>query len=151
HPHLVLERKTERNWFFRLSRYADFLRQLNTRPGFHEPEIRRNEILALIDSGLEDISVTRARLTWGIPWPRPLSNGETQITWVWFDALPNSLPATGFPQDGWEQRWPAQMHVVGKDINRLHTVVWPAMLESAGLPLAARVWVHGFALFKGEK
>ena len=151
HPALTLERKTERNWFFRLSRYSDFLRRLNTRPGFHEPESRRNEMLALIDSGLDDISVTRARLSWGIPWPRPLSTGETQITWVWFDALPNYLTATGFPGAGFEQRWPAQLHVVGKDINRLHTIIWPAMLESAGLPLPERVWVHGFALYRGEK
>jgi methionyl-tRNA synthetase len=151
HPHLTLERKTERNWFFRLSRYADFLRRLNSRPGFFEPEARRNEILALIDSGLEDISVTRARLSWGIPWPRPLEGGETQTTWVWFDALPNYLTATGFPGPGWESRWPAQLHVVGKDITRLHCVIWPAMLESAGLPLPEHVWSHGFALFKGEK
>jgi methionyl-tRNA synthetase len=151
HPNLTLERKTERNWFFRLSRYADFLRRLNARPGFFEPEARRNEILALIDSGLEDISVTRARLTWGIPWPRPLEGGEIQATWVWFDALPNYLTATGFPEPGWEARWPAQLHIVGKDITRLHCVIWPAMLESAGLPLPEHVWSHGFALFKGEK
>ena len=151
HPTRTLERKTERNWFFRLTRYTDFLRRLNTRPGFLEPEARRNEILGLLDSGLEDISVTRARLSWGIPWPRPLATGETQTTWVWFDALPNYLTATGFPAGGWEARWPAQLHVVGKDITRLHCVIWPAMLESAGLPLPERVWAHGFALFKGEK
>jgi methionyl-tRNA synthetase len=151
HTTRTLERKTERNWFFRLSRYADFLRKLNARPGFLEPDARRNEILALIDSGLEDISVTRARLSWGIPWPHPLADGETQTTWVWFDALPNYLTATGFPEPGWESRWPAQLHVVGKDITRLHCVIWPAMLESAGLPLPERVWAHGFALFKGEK
>jgi methionyl-tRNA synthetase len=151
HTTLTLERKTERNWFFRLTRYTEFLRRLNSRGGFLEPEARKNEILALIESGLEDISVTRARLTWGIPWPRPLSTGETQTTWVWFDALPNYLTATGFPARGWESRWPAQLHVVGKDITRLHCVIWPAMLESAGLPLPERVWAHGFALFKGEK
>jgi len=151
HTNRTLERKTERNWFFRLTRYTDFLRQLNRRPGFLEPETRRNEILALIESGLEDISVTRASLAWGIPWPRPLSTGETQATWVWFDALPNYLTATGFPEPGWETRWPAQLHIVGKDITRLHCAIWPAMLQSAGLPLPARVWAHGFALFKGEK
>ena len=151
HPTRTLEWKTERNWFFRLTHYTDFLRRLNNRPGFLEPEARRNEILSLIESGLEDISVTRARLAWGIPWPRPLSTGETQTTWVWFDALPNYLTATGFPAAGWEQRWPAQLHVVGKDITRLHSVIWPAMLQAAGLPLPERVWAHGFALFKGEK
>ncbi len=151
HPTRTLEWKTERNWFFRLSAHTDFLRQLNSRPGFIEPESRRNEILALIESGLEDISVTRARLAWGIPWPKPLSTGETQATWVWFDALPNYLTATGFPSAGWDQRWPAQLHIVGKDITRLHAVIWPAMLEAAGLPLPGRVWGHGFALFKGDK
>ena len=151
HTTRVLEWKTERNWFFRLSRYGASMRRLNERPGFLRPESRRNEILALIDSGLEDISVTRARLSWGIPWPRPLSTGETQATWVWFDALPNYLTGTGFPRSGWEQRWPAQLHVVGKDITRLHAVIWPAMLESAGLPLPEAVWGHGFALFKGDK
>jgi methionyl-tRNA synthetase len=151
HPTRTLEWKTERNWFFRLSAYTEFARKLNSRPGFIEPEARRNEILALIDSGLEDISVTRARLAWGIPWPKPLSNGESQVTWVWFDALPNYLTATGFPEVGWEKRWPAQIHVVGKDITRLHCVIWPAMLEAAQLPHPERVWAHGFALFKGEK
>ena len=151
HPTRVLEQKTERNWFFRLSKYAAFARELNSRPGFTLPEARRNEILALIDSGLEDISVTRARLQWGIPWPRPLSTGETQVTWVWFDALPNYLTATGFPEAGWESRWPAQLHIVGKDITRLHCVIWPCMLHAAGLPAPERVWGHGFALFKGEK
>jgi len=151
HPTRTLERKTERNWFFRLSRYAGFLRNLNAGADFLRPEARRNEILSLIDAGLEDIPVTRARLAWGIPWPRPLSTGEAQATWVWFDALPNYLTATGYPEPGWEARWPAQLHVIGKDITRLHCVIWPAMLESAGLPLPEHVWAHGFALFRGEK
>jgi methionyl-tRNA synthetase len=151
HPTRVLEQKTERNWFFRLSRYSDFLRELNSRPGFLRPESRRNEILALIDSGLEDISVTRARLSWGIPWPRPLSTGETQVTWVWFDALPNYLTGTCFPSENPNSRWPAQLHIVGKDITRLHAVVWPAMLQAAQLPLPEQVWGHGFALYKGDK
>lgn len=152
HPTRTLEWKTERNWFFRLSRYQDFIRRLfEERPGFLQPDARRNEIIALLDQGLEDISVTRGRLAWGIPWPHPLSNGETQATWVWFDALPNYLTATGFPDAGWEERWPAQLHIVGKDITRLHCVIWPAMLEAAGLPLPERVWGHGFALFQGEK
>jgi methionyl-tRNA synthetase len=86
-----------------------------------------------------------------VPFPRPLSTGEQQGTWVWFDALPNYLTATGYPEPGYEQRWPAQLHVIGKDITRLHAVVWPAQLEAAGLPLPARVWAHGFAYFKGER
>ncbi len=152
HPTRELEWQTERNWFFRLSRYGDFLKRHHAEhPDFLQPEARRNEILALLEKGLEDISVTRARLGWGIPWPRPLSTGEEQVTWVWFDALPNYLTATGFPGAGREQQWPAQLHVVGKDITRLHAVIWPAQLEAAGLPLPERVWAHGFAYFRGER
>jgi methionyl-tRNA synthetase len=152
HPTRTLEWKTERNWFFRLSRYREMLRRhFTAHPEFLEPEPRRNEILALLEQGLEDVSTTRARLAWGIPWPRPLSTGETQATWVWFDALPNYLTATGFPEVGAEPAWPAQLHVIGKDITRPHCVVWPAMLEAAGLPLPERVWAHGFVYFRGEK
>ena len=98
HPTRKLEWTEEKNWFFRLSRYEAFLRGvIADHPDFLRPESRRNEILALIDSGLDDISVTRARLSWAIPFPRPTSDGETQGTWVWFDALPNYLTATGFP------------------------------------------------------
>jgi methionyl-tRNA synthetase len=152
HPTRELQWTEERNWFFRLSRYGAFLRRhFDENPDFLLPETRRNEILALIDGGLEDISVTRARLSWAIPWPVPSSDGETQGTWVWFDALPNYLTDTGFPDQGWEAWWPAQLHVVGKDITRLHTVVWPAMLEAAGLPLPERVWGHGFVSLGGER
>jgi methionyl-tRNA synthetase len=152
HPTRQLEWAEERNWFFRLSRYAGFLRRRFTEtPGVLEPESRRNEMLALIDSGLEDISVTRARLAWAIPWPVPSSDGETQGTWVWFDALPNYLTDTGYPDAGFEEWWPAQLHVVGKDIVRLHSIVWPAMLEAAGLPLPEKVWGHGWVALGGER
>ncbi len=152
HPTRGLEWASERNWFFRLTRYEPFLRRLFVeRPRFLEPESRRNEILALIDRGLEDISVTRSRLLWAIPFPRPSSDGEHQGTWVWFDALPNYLTATGFPGEGFESRWPANLHVIGKDITRLHCVVWPAMLESAGIPLPEKVWAHGFVQVGGER
>lgn len=151
HPTRAIEWVKERNWFFRLTRYTDFLRGLLQRPGFLEPASRRNEMLSLIDQGLEDISVTRARLSWAIPFPRRLSTGEQQGTWVWFDALPNYLTATGFPGAGWDGRWPAQLHVIGKDIVRLHSIIWPAMLQSAGLPLPERVWGHGFLSFGGER
>ena len=98
HPTRELQWTTERNWFFRLTRYEPFLRKLFAeRPEFLEPETRRNEILALLDQGLEDISITRSRLTWAIPFPLQTSTGEEQGTWVWFDALPNYLTATGFP------------------------------------------------------
>lgn len=152
HPTRTLEWTEERNWFFRLSAYRDFLLRLHReRPDFLQPDTRRNEVLALLDQGLEDISVSRGRLGWGIPFPRPLSTGEEQTTWVWFDALPNYLTATGFPEGHWERRWPAQLHVIGKDITRLHCVIWPAMLEAAGLALPERVWAHGFAHFRGER
>ena len=151
HPTRTLEWTSERNWFFRLSRYEGFLKELiQNHPQFLQPESRRNEIRALIDQGLEDISITRARLTWAIPFPLH-TEGEEQGTWVWFDALPNYLTATGYPDKGYRDRWPAQLHVIGKDITRLHCVVWPAMLQSAELPLPERVWAHGFVLFVGER
>jgi methionyl-tRNA synthetase len=152
HPTRELQWTQERNWFFRLSKYSEFLRRLFTeRPDFIQPETRRNEMLALLSSGLEDISVTRSKLSWAIPFPIASSNGETQGTWVWFDALPNYLTATGYPDGPWRERWPADLHVIGKDINRLHSVVWPAMLQAAELPLPRRVWAHGFVNFGGER
>lgn len=152
HPTRELEWTTERNWFFRLSRYEPFLRDLfDADPDFLQPASRRNEILALIEGGLEDISVSRARLEWAIPFPRPTSDGVTQGTWVWFDALPNYLTATGYPNPGHETLWPADLHVVGKDITRLHAVIWPAMLRAADLPLPRRVWGHGFVMVGGER
>ncbi|HEY0021595.1 MAG TPA: class I tRNA ligase family protein [Longimicrobium sp.] len=153
HPTRDLQWTEERNWFFRLSRYQDFLRaHFDANPGFILPESRRNELLALLDSGLEDISITRARLSWAIPFPKATSDGETQGTWVWFDALPNYLTDAGYPDDeSWREWWPAQLHVVGKDITRLHAIIWPAMLQSAGLPLPERVWGHGFVTLGGER
>jgi methionyl-tRNA synthetase len=152
HPTRELQWTEERNWFFRLSAYGAFLRgHFDAHPDFLLPETRRNELLALIDGGLEDVSVTRARLSWAIPWPRPSGDGETQGTWVWFDALPNYLTDTGYPDPEWQDWWPADLHVVGKDITRLHAVIWPAMLKAAELPLPARVWGHGFVSLGGER
>jgi methionyl-tRNA synthetase len=152
HPTRELQWTEERNWFFRLTKYQDFLRaHFEAHPDFVLPDSRRNELLALIDGGLEDISITRARLNWAIPFPVASANGETQGTWVWFDALPNYLTDTGFPDEGFESWWPAQLHVVGKDITRLHAVIWPAMLEAAELPLPEHVWGHGFVLLGGER
>jgi methionyl-tRNA synthetase len=152
HPTRTLEWVEERNWFFRLSKYAPFLKALLTeRPDFLQPESRRNEMLALIDRGLEDVSASRSRLQWGVPFPKPLSNGEHQTTYVWFDALPNYLTATGFPGQSGHAHWPAQLHVIGKDITRFHTIIWPAMLQAAQLPLPGRVWGHGFVLLGGER
>lgn len=150
HATRTLQEITERNWFFRLSAYTEKLRaHLAAYPEFLEPASRRNEILALLESGLEDISASRARFTWGVPFPRPLSSGEVQTTYVWFDALPNYWTAQFFPGSG--ASWPASVHVVGKDITRFHTVIWPAMLMAAGLPLPERVWGHGFISLGGER
>ena len=152
HPTRDLQWTQERNWFFRLSNYGEFLKRLyGERPEFIQPESRRNEMLALLAGGLEDISITRSKLSWAIPFPIASSSGETQGTWVWFDALPNYLTATGYPDGPWRDRWPADLHVIGKDINRLHTIVWPAMLQAAELPLPRRVWAHGFVNFAGER
>jgi methionyl-tRNA synthetase len=150
HPTRVLELVEERNWFFRLSKYQRFLEDLlERRPEFIQPEIRRNEILGLLRQGLEDVSASRSRFSWGIPFPRPTSDGETQTTYVWFDALPNYWTAPRFP--GSRAHWPAQLHVVGKDITRFHCVIWPAMLHAAGEPLPERVWAHGFIYFGGDR
>ena len=140
----------ERNHFFRLSRYRDaLLAHFGAHPGFLEPEVRRNEILRLLESGLEDISISRAGQLWGIPLPFDPSS----VVYVWFDALINYISAIGFGRDQalFERWWPASLHVIGKDITRFHCVVWPAMLMSAGLPLPKRVFGHGFVQFKGQK
>jgi methionyl-tRNA synthetase len=150
HPTRTIEMVEERNWFFRLSKYQGALREhFAQNPQFVEPEFRRNEILSFLESGLDDISASRARFTWGVPFPRPLSTGETQTTYVWFEALPNYWTVTR--RAGAAAAWPAQLHVIGKDITRFHTIIWPAMLMAAGLPLPERVWVHGFVSFGGER
>ena len=152
HPTRTLEWVEERNWFFRLSKYEGFLKRLHAeRPDFIQPDTRRNEIVSIIEEGLEDISASRSRLTWGVPFPAPLSSGETQTTYVWFDALPNYLTATGFPAQEYRERWPAQLHIVGKDITRFHAIIWPAMLQAAELPLPGRIWAHGWVLLAGER
>ncbi|NUQ22188.1 MAG: methionine--tRNA ligase [Gemmatimonadaceae bacterium] len=152
HPTRTLEWVQERNWFFRLSRYTEFLRaHIEHHPEFIQPESRRNEVLGWLEQGLEDISASRSRFSWGVPFPRPTSDGERQTTYVWFDALPNYLTATGFPSRESESRWPATVHVIGKDITRFHAIIWPAMLKSAELPLPERVWAHGFVLLGGDR
>ena len=150
HPTRTLEWVEERNWFFRLSRHRDFLLALiEGNPAFIQPESRRNEILGLLNQGLEDISASRSRFTWGVPFPRLTSQGEQQTTYVWFDALPNYWTATRAA--GSRAEWPAQLHIIGKDITRFHCVIWPAMLRAADLPLPERVWAHGFVYFRGER
>ncbi|HVF41109.1 MAG TPA: methionine--tRNA ligase [Gemmatimonadaceae bacterium] len=151
HPTRTLQWVAEKNWFFRLSAYSDRLRSLIADTDFLGPRSRRNEMLALLDQGLEDISASRSRFSWGVPFPRPSSDGETQTTYVWFDALPNYLTATGYPAESYRDRWPADLHVIGKDITRFHTIIWPAMLMAAGLELPRHVWAHGFVLLAGDR
>jgi methionyl-tRNA synthetase len=140
----------EKNWFFRLSKYQQpLLKHYADTPSFIEPEIRRNEILRLVEGGLEDISMSRAGQSWGIPVPFDPSS----VVYVWFDALINYAAAVGY---GWDDElfkkwWPANLHIVGKDITRFHCVIWPAMLMSARLPLPAQVFGHGWVYFKGER
>lgn len=151
HPTRTLQWVAEKNWFFRLTAYTDRLKKLIGETDFLGPKSRRNEMLALLDQGLEDISASRSRFSWGVPFPRPSSDGETQTTYVWFDALPNYLTATGYPAETFTSRWPADLHVVGKDITRFHSVIWPAMLMSAGLDVPGKVWAHGFVLLAGDR
>ena len=152
HPALDIERVAESNWFFRLSAFQEFLVTfLRRNPGFVRPDARYNEILAFVERGLEDVSITRASLDWGIPFPLPDRNGQHQAIYVWFDALPSYITATGFPGAENGVAWPAQVHVVGKDITRFHCVLWPAVLHAAGLTLPERVWAHGFVTADGAR
>jgi methionyl-tRNA synthetase len=151
HPTRTLEWVEEKNWFFRLSAYSDRLKALVSTEEFLQPKSRRNEILSLIDSGLEDVSASRSRFTWGIPFPRKGSAGDVQTTYVWFEALPNYLTATGFPNPDFEKLWPADLHLIGKDITRFHALIWPAMLWAAGLEVPKRIWAHGFVLVGGSR
>ncbi len=140
----------ERNYFFRLSAYRDRLvRHYQEHPDFVVPESRRNEMLRLLETGLEDISVSRAGQAWGIPLP--FDGGS--VVYVWYDALVNYAAAVGYGTDEelFQTWWPASLHLVGKDITRFHCVVWPAMLMSAGLALPGQVFGHGWVLTKGEK
>jgi len=148
HPTLELVPTKERNHFFRLSRYRDRLLELIRSGEFRvEPAIRRNEIVRLLEDGLQDISVSRYRQQWGIPFP----GDPEQTVYVWFDALINYLSATGYPEPGYERLWPADLHVVGKGITRFHCVIWPAMLLSAGIALPREVWAHGYVQWEGTK
>ena len=153
HPTRTLEWVEEKNWFFRLSAYGDRLKELLSRNDFLQPKSRRHEMLALIEQGLEDVSASRARNSWGIPFPRDTGDKEPQTTYVWFDALPNYITALGYPRmdSGFETWWPADVHIIGKDITRFHTLIWPAMLMAAGLPLPKSVWAHGFVMLGGER
>ena len=148
HPTLDLVPTREPNHFFRLSAYRDaMLERIQSNQFLVEPAIRRNEVLRLLEDGLQDISISRLRLPWGIPFP-----GDPQQTvYVWFDALINYLSATGFPDPGYERLWPAELHVIGKGITRFHCIIWPAMLLAAGVELPRQVWAHGYVQWEGAK
>jgi methionyl-tRNA synthetase len=150
HPTVKPEWIREKNFFFRLSKYQQpLLDHFAAHQSFLEPDIRRNEILRLIEGGLQDISVSRAGQSWGIPLPWD----PTSVVYVWFDALINYASAVGLGQhaDMMEKWWPADLHIVGKDITRFHAVFWPAMLMAAGLPLPRRVFGHGFLTIDGQR
>jgi methionyl-tRNA synthetase len=148
HPTRDVVWTEEENWFFRLSRYQDrLLKLLDERPSFIQPESRLNEIRRVLESGLDDISVSRSRLPWGVPWP----GDESHTVYVWLDALTNYLSAVGFPDERYRAFWPADFHVIGKDITRFHCIYWPAFLMSAGIELPQSVWAHGFVTIGGGK
>ncbi len=149
HPNRTLRRVEEENYFFRLSAFEDrLLAHYEAHPEFIQPESRRNEIVSLVRSGLQDVSISRKGFTWGIPVPFDAE----QTIYVWFDALLNYITAIGYGTDQarFESIWPSDVHVIGKDITRFHCALWPAMLLSAGLPLPRRVFGHGFVYRKDE-
>jgi methionyl-tRNA synthetase len=144
-----LEAVNEKNYFFRMSDFADRLLALyEENPAFVQPESARNEVISFVKQGLTDLSISRSSFDWGIPIPWDPSH----VVYVWFDALLNYITAVGYGADEeqFERRWPAH-HVVGKDIMRFHAVIWPAMLMAAGLPVPAGVFAHGWLLVGGEK
>jgi methionyl-tRNA synthetase len=156
----ALETVREKNWFFRLSKYAaPLLAHYEAHPEFVEPEMRRNEVLNVIKGGLEDISVSRPSVPWGVPMPDRIPGSGGHTIYVWFDALINYITAIGFPDERYKEWWcdppgsdkPNALHVIGKDISRFHCIIWPAMLLSAGVPLPRQVFVHGFIYAKGLK
>ncbi|WP_449280392.1 methionine--tRNA ligase [Leucobacter sp.] len=144
-----LELLQEKNYFFKMSAFQDRLLALyEERPDFVQPASARNEVIAFVQQGLEDLSISRTSFDWGIPIPWDSSH----VTYVWFDALLNYVTAIGYGADPeqFERRWPAT-HLVGKDILRFHAVIWPAMLMAAGLEVPNHVFAHGWLLVGGEK
>ena len=140
----------EEAYFFKLSKYAQPLLDLfANNPEFLQPESRRNEMTAFINQGLDDLCISRSTFDWGIPVPLD----ERHVIYVWLDALTNYITALGYPDDTelYNKYWPANVHLVGKEIVRFHSIIWPAMLMSAGLPLPKQVLGHGWLLLGGEK
>jgi methionyl-tRNA synthetase len=141
----------EQTYFFRLSAYADkLLAHYQANPDFIAPEVRRNEVVSFVSGGLRDLSISRTSFDWGVPVPEH----PDHVMYVWVDALTNYLTGVSYPDtdsDMFRRYWPADLHMIGKDIIRFHTVFWPAFLMSAGIELPRRVFAHGFLLNRGEK
>jgi methionyl-tRNA synthetase len=145
-----VERMVEENYFFRLSAYTERLKEHYARtPSALEPETRRNEVLSLLRGGLQDFSISRTSFDWGIPLPWD----PRHVCYVWFDALTNYITAAGYADDPdrFARVWPANIHLMAKDILRQHALYWPAMLMAAGVEVPTQVWVHGYLLVGGEK
>jgi len=145
-----VEWTVEESWFFRLSNYQQPLLDLYAaNPEFIRPESRRNEVVRFVEGGLKDLSISRTSFDWGVPVP----GSNHHVMYVWLDALTNYITGLGYPDDTelWRRYWPANVHLIGKDVVRFHAVYWPAFLMSAGIPLPKQVYGHGFLLSRGEK
>lgn len=145
-----VDKLKEESYFFRMSRYQKrLLRYLLTHPDFIQPKSRRNEVISFVKGGLKDLSISRTSFRWGIPVP----NDDRHVIYVWFDALTNYLTAIGYPDDQkrFKKFWPADVHIIGKDILRFHAVYWPTFLMAVGLPLPKRIYSHGWWTIEGEK
>ena len=149
-PHCGLEVQhvSEVNYFFRLSKYQDaLLAWYEQHPAFVQPQMRYNELVNVIRDGLRDVSVSRSTVKWGVPIPFDTD----QTVYVWFDALINYATVAGYGTERFATDWPADLHLIGKDITRFHGIIWPAMLMALNLPLPRRIFAHGFWNFEGEK
>jgi methionyl-tRNA synthetase len=145
-----VEWTVEESWFFRLSAYQEkLLAHYESNPDFIRPESRRNEVLRFVEGGLADLSISRTSFDWGVKVP----GSDNHVMYVWLDALTNYITGVGYPDGGdqWTKYWPADLHVIGKDVVRFHAVYWPAFLMSAGIPLPKQVFGHGWLLSRGEK
>jgi methionyl-tRNA synthetase len=144
------ERIREENYFFKLSEFQQrLLEHYEQHPEFIQPETRRNEVVAFVSGGLRDLSISRPTLKWGIPYPED----ERHVIYVWYDALTSYMTGVGYGDDEvqWEKYWPADLHLIGKEILRFHAVYWPAFLMAAGEPLPKQIFAHGWWTFAGEK
>jgi methionyl-tRNA synthetase len=145
---------SEENYFFKLSNYQDRLLDLyKTQPQFVQPDFRLNEVRSFVESGLKDVSISRKTIKWGIPWP----GDPEHVFYVWYDALTSYMSGIGYASKNAQQQkkfdefWPAQLHMIGKEIIRFHAVYWPAFLMAADLPLPKQIFAHGWLLFEQEK